>query len=103
MNAVPDNLLNDPGADSRAAKLGSFMDPTQVDDVANALLLVARELWVMKDRQRVLEALLADAGIVAPGAVAAHQPGEALAKDLETERRAFAKSLMAVLCPETAA
>ena len=100
---MADKRMQDPGATSRATKLGNFMDPTQVDDVANALLLVARELWVMKDRQRVLETLLAEAGIVAPVAVASHQPDETLAKELEADRRAFAKSLMAALCPETAA
>ena len=47
------------------------MQPQQVDDVAKALLVMARELWVVKDRQRVLEALLAEHGMLAPGVVAA--------------------------------
>jgi hypothetical protein len=93
----------DPGASSRATKTGNLLAPAQIDDVANALLVMARELWVVKDRQRVLEALLAEAGVVVPGAVADHQPDAALAADLATERTRYTQAIMDVLCPDVKA
>jgi hypothetical protein len=72
-----------------------------LDDVANTLLVLARELWVVKDRQRVLEALLAEHGVLVPGLVADHQPGPALAAELETERTRYTSAIMEALCPRT--
>lgn len=90
---------SDPGAASRSTRHDPFLQPGQIDDVANTLLVLARELWVVKDRQRVLEALLADNGIIAPGAVGDHQPGPALVAELETERTRYTNALMTALCP----
>ena len=68
--------LADGAAASRQARSGQALAPDQIDDVANALLVLARELWVVKDRQRVLEALLAENGIVARcGARSPARPG----------------------------
>lgn len=93
--------MSDAVAASRRPRQGTALAPAQLDDVANTLLVLARELWVVKDRQRVLEALLADHGIIAPGAVADHQPGPALAAELETERTRYTNALMEALCPRT--
>ena len=93
--------MSDAVAASRQPRQGTALAPAQLDDVANTLLVLARELWVVKDRQRVLEALLADHGITAPGAVADHQPGPALAAELETERTRYTNALMEALCPRT--
>jgi hypothetical protein len=90
---------DDPGAASRSVGQNQLLRPDQIDDVANALLVLARELWVVKDRQRVLETLLADNGVIVPGAVADHQPGPALAAELETERTRYTNALMTALCP----
>lgn len=98
MTAVKD----DPGAASRAAKSGAALDPAQLDDVANAVLLLSRELWVVKDRQRVLEHLLEEAGVVVPNAVADLQPEGALAEALGKERERYTKALMAALAPDIA-
>lgn len=100
MNERPDGRI-DPGAASRQVGQGQLLHPEQIDAVANTVLVLARELWVVKDRQRVLEALLADNGIIAPTAVADHQPGEALAAALETERSRYTAALMEALCPDT--
>lgn len=90
---------DDSGAASRSVGQNQLLQPSQIDDVANALLVLARELWVVKDRQRVLETLLSDNGIIIPGAVADHQPGPALAAELETERTRYTNALMTALCP----
>jgi hypothetical protein len=93
--------IADAVAASRRPRQGVALAPAQLDDVANTVLVLARELWVVKDRQRVLEALLAEHGILAPGAVADHQPGPALAAELETERTRYTGALMESLCPQS--
>ena len=60
-----------------------------------AFLGMARELWVLKDRQRVLEELLASRGIVAAQAVANHQPDAALQAQLDAECRTYIDRLLA--------
>jgi hypothetical protein len=93
--------MTDAVAASRQPRQGTALAPAQLDDVANTLLVLARELWVVKDRQRVLEALLADHGVLALGAVADHQPGEALAAELQTERDRYTTALLESLCPRS--
>ena len=60
-----------------------------------AFLGMARELWVLKDRQRVLEELLASRGIVAAEAAANHQPDAVLQAQLDAECRAYIDRLLA--------
>jgi hypothetical protein len=62
-----------------------------------ALLGIARELWVLTDRQRVLEVLLAERGIVAADAVSNHQPDPALQAQLDADCRAYMQRLVADL------
>ena len=64
-----------------------------------AFLTMARELWVVKDRQRVLEALLAQHGILAPEAVASHQPDAKIQAALDRECRAWIERLLVDLNP----
>ena len=44
------------------------LTPADLDRLGHAVLTLTQELWVMKDRQRVLEALLEEAGVLMPGA-----------------------------------
>ena len=57
-----------------------------IDNLAQALIMLTQELWIVKDRQRVLEAALAEAGVLAPQTVDAHAPDEQLTELLNTER-----------------
>ncbi len=91
----------DGAAASRRVRQSQLLQPQQIDDVANTLLVLARELWVVKDRQRVLEALLADNNIIAAGAVPDHQPGPTLTAELAAERDRFTASVMEALCPSS--
>ncbi len=74
-------------------------EPAPAPPWTAAFLSMARELWIMKDRQRVLEALLARHGILAPEAVSAWQPDAALQAELDRECRAFLDRLLADLNP----
>ena len=86
-------------AASRAARSGRMLQPDQLDDLGRSLLLLARELWVTKDRQRILEAVLEARGITVVEAIRDHQPDAALAADLKAERDRFTLALLAALCP----
>ena len=67
---------------------------TDVDRLGKALLTLAKELWVVKDRQALLEAALADAGIVASELVDRYEPDTALQEQLAAERAAFIEQLL---------
>lgn len=71
--------------------------PEDVDRLGQALITLTKELWVVKDRQRVLEAALAEAGIVTPEALDAWQPDAALDAQLGTERRRLIDAIIEVL------
>ncbi len=86
-------------AATRAAATGRFLAPGQLDDLGRAVLYLARELWVTRDRLAVLEAVLDARGLDVSAEVAAHQPSPALAARLAAERKALVDGLMATLCP----
>ncbi len=72
----------------------------RLDKLTQALFHVTAEYWVMRDRQAVLERVLADAGIDAPDLVETYRPSEELAAALTAERDAFIAGLVALLAPE---
>ena len=63
------------------------LNSEDVDQLGQAILSLTEELWVLKDRQRVLEDLLAQAGIVSSDILDQHQPDDELAARLATERQ----------------
>ncbi len=68
-----------------------------VDRLGQALLTLTQELWVLRDRQMVLEAALAEAGVLAPDAIDRHVPGAELAASLADERRRLLDTVLAAL------
>lgn len=84
---------------SQAPRTGRMLAPDQIDDLGQAVLVLARELWVVKDRQRVLEAVLDANGIPVSEAVRDHQPDANLAAALQAERDRFTRAVMQALCP----
>lgn len=72
----------------------------RIDKLTQALLHVAGELWVMRDRQAVLERLLAEGGLSAPTLIDSFRPEAAFAETLATEREAFVSSILAYLAPD---
>lgn len=64
---------------------GEQLRPTQIDDVARALLSLTREVCVLTDRLAVLEAVLDQHGIDVSQAVDTHQPDDTLQQKI-TER-----------------
>ena len=57
-----------------------------LDRLGQALITLTKELWVIKDRQKILEAALAEAGVVLPDTIDKYRPDDALSAQLEAER-----------------
>ena len=75
------------------------LTPADLDQLGQAVLTLTQELWVMKDRQRVLEALLEAAGVLMPGAIDQHEPDATLTAQLSTERRRLIDQVIGTLHP----
>ncbi|SDC83790.1 hypothetical protein SAMN05444678_10669 [Sphingomonas sp. YR710] len=74
-----------------------ILTPDRIDDVAKAVLALARELWVLRDRQIVTEAVLATRGIDIRAEVDRFQPDPALQAGLDRERDRIIAAVAAAL------
>jgi hypothetical protein len=72
--------MADPTPDRR------ILPPASLDRVADAVLALARELWVVRDRQILLEAVLADRGIDVTAMIDDFTPDPAFQARLDAER-----------------
>jgi hypothetical protein len=75
----------------------TILKPEQIDDVAQAVLAVARELWVTIDRQLVLEAVLAKRGLDVSAEVDALEPDPVLQAKLDARRAALLETITQAL------
>lgn len=73
-----------------------ILPPTRIDDLAEAVLALARELWVVCDRQIVTEALLAKHGITSSD-IDAHEPDADTEARLTTRRQQILDNLLTAL------
>ena len=73
------------------------MDPAKgrEDLLLQVLLNLSHELWVLKDRQMVLEKLLAESGIDAAEALDGWQPDQATKDALDAQRKEFIERILA--------
>ena len=71
--------------------------PEDLDRLGQALLTLSKELWVVKDRVRLLEAALADAGVLLPNSVDQFQPDAALQEQLGKERAQLIEQVLGAL------
>lgn len=79
----------------------TLLSPADLDQLGQALITLTKELWVLKDRQLILEAALADAGIVAKEVVDRYQPDEMLNEQLRAERQRLIDTIIDVLTADT--
>lgn len=75
------------------------LKPEDMDRLGQALLTLTKELWVAKDRLRVLEAALVEADIIGADAVDSFEPGTELAAELEADRARLIEQLLEALAP----
>jgi len=71
--------------------------PEDLDRLGQALITLTKELWVIKDRVRILEATLADAGVIAPDTVDTFQPDDALQEILEKDQAQLINQVLGAL------
>jgi hypothetical protein len=71
--------------------------PEDLDRLGQALITLSKELWVVKDRVRLLEATLTDAGVLLPNAVDQLQPDAALQAELGKERTQLIEQVLGAL------
>jgi hypothetical protein len=71
-----------------------FPDPAN-DRLLAMLMALAAEFWVMSDRMRAMETLLAERGVLRPDDLDRYVPDAATEQAIAAERQAFVKQLMA--------
>ncbi len=69
------------------------------DRVAQTVLTLAKELWLLRDRQLVLEAVLEQRGLVAQELIDTFQPAGAVKERIARERRRFLDEIATALVP----
>ena len=77
-----------------------ILSADQIDDLGEALLTVAAELWATIDRMRILEEVLKSHGIDAQREVDRFEPGPELKAELTRKREAFVASITRALKAE---
>lgn len=68
-----------------------YLHAARLDDLARMLTELASEVWVLRDRNLVLESLLTNRGIFGPGDIDREQLTEELATRVREERSAFVR------------
>jgi hypothetical protein len=74
-----------------------FLLHRRIDDLAAAYVSVLGELWIMKDRQAVLEQVLAQHNIPAAEAVEKFEPTGAFKAQLDAERQVWIRRMIGAL------
>ncbi|MCE7796476.1 hypothetical protein LWE61_07860 [Sphingobium sufflavum] len=82
------------GSDHTAPR--QILDPSRIDDLGEAIIALTRELWVVSDRQMVLEAVLAEAGVPVER-IDRYQPDEAMAARLTARRQQLLDTILEAL------
>ena len=82
------------GRDTTPAR--SILSDTRLDDIGEALIALTREIWVLTDRQMVLEAVLQDQGIDT-AVIDDFQPDDELAASMESRRMLIINNLLTAL------
>ncbi|MFV2198563.1 hypothetical protein [Nocardiopsis sp. LOL_012] len=84
------------------SKTDHYLDSKRLDDIARMVTELASEVWILRDRNMVLEHLLAERGTVDPEEIERLRPGGELLERLQSERAAFVRRVFgAVLDQDT--
>ncbi|WP_439534097.1 hypothetical protein [Polymorphobacter sp.] len=73
----------------------TYFDNVVIDNLLESFMELAAEVWTIRDRQAVLEAVLKSRGIDAETLIEAHRPDPAEAAARKAMRAAFAERLLA--------
>lgn len=72
----------------------TFFDHPAHDRMLAMLMALAAEVWVLNDRLRAMESLLAEQGTLARESLDRYVPDDQAERAIAAEREAFVKSLM---------
>jgi len=75
----------------------NILKPEDTDKLAQAVIALTREVWVLRDRQKVLEAVLAEAGLLDTQKLEQYEPDEALSAELKAEREQMISKVLSAL------
>lgn len=73
-----------------------ILDGSRIDDLGEAIIALTRELWVLSDRQAVLEAVMAEAGVPVER-IDRYQPDEAMTARLTARRQKLLDTVLSAL------
>jgi len=79
----------------------AFFDNPAIDNLMAVTMELGAELWVQRERMRVIERLLAERGVVTAEAIEQYVMSAEEAAQVQAERDAFAKRLYAAFTRET--
>ena len=80
----------------------AYFDEVVTDNMLDALVELAAEVWTVKDRMQVLEVVLASKGIDAAALIEAHVPDHELKAARKAARDAFIAQIFASFMRRTA-
>jgi len=88
--SAPTKLISDPPP-------RSILEPAQIDHVAEAVLGLARELWVLSDRFTIMEKVMSTHGVDLAAEIDAYTPDESVQAELDAKRRLLMRTILTAL------
>jgi hypothetical protein len=101
MSATPPEGTAGATAPPPRAPEPAFFDNPAVDNLIAVTLELGAELWLQRERTRVLERLLAERGLVAQALIDGYQPSDEEAARARAERDAFVNRIFGALVRQT--
>lgn len=89
------SLPKDPTEFNRPSQ--KILSEADLDGLGRAVMTLCQELWVVKDRMAVLEAILEENGIDAVKAIDTFQPNDALQAKLNQDGRDLVERILSAL------
>jgi len=86
----PDRLISDPPP-------RQILNPAQIDHVAEAVIGLARELWVLTDRFTIMEKVMAERGIDLAAEIDAYAPDATVQAELDAKRARLMRTVLTAL------
>jgi len=77
------------------------LNPEDVDKLGDALIALTQELWVLRDRQIMLEAKLEEAGVMNREELDRMQPDDVLTGELSEQRQQLIANVLSALGVES--
>jgi hypothetical protein len=79
----------------------AFFDNPAIDNLIAVTLELGAELWVQRERMRVVEALLAEKGVVTQELIEQYMPSAEMQARSKSERDAFVQRVFGAFARET--